>query len=70
MSTSSLIYVQIIAATSSNAQLGLNPGGSYWFTYLAIFTDIWFATLLYIIFLIAFIIVIKIAYGIFFIKNI
>jgi len=69
MPTSSIEYIQIIAATSSNAQLGINPGGEYWHAYLQIFTSIWFAALLFLIFQIVFIVVVKVSWRIFFLKR-
>jgi hypothetical protein len=70
MGTSSLIYVQIIAATSTNALLGSNPGGEYWYGYFEIFCSIWFAALLLVVFQIVFSIVERVAFSIFFIgKN-
>jgi len=69
MGTSSLIYVQIIAATSTNALLGSNPGGEYWWGYLEIFCDIWFAVLLLVVFQIVFAIVEKVAFKIFFLDK-
>jgi hypothetical protein len=53
------------AATSSNKYLGLNPGGEYWYAYLEIFLSIWFAGLLFIIFLLVFSVSVGLARNIF-----
>jgi hypothetical protein len=45
------------------------PTHEFWWGCLSIFTYLWFAALLFIVFQIAFISVVKIAYKIFFLSN-